>query len=359
MPQEKEVVIWSSDDFLATSTRISTEHTVAAGMTMGAGAGGTRNIAGNSPVHLMIESKLADFHDKDAGLLVTSRHVAHEAAVTTLAQLLPECGVFLQQYASPAIEEATRRANKAVYHFKELGDLQTCLSNTNHKSRLVVVESMSCSGRIAKLRDLRDIVQQHGGLLVVDETRALGVYGKTGRGLLDAEQADDAGILVIGSLDGTLGGLMMGGYVVGKASTIDSIRSYASSFIFTTALPPAVIKCAAVCLDEVKVNEAGRADLALKVLQLRSKLDNASIPMMHPNQVPTAILCIPITNADLCQRAATTLVEHGILVEALVPPKVPDEEVGLRINPTLAHTEVMMDDLCHAIKAVNSRLELW
>ena len=110
------------------------------------------------------------------------------------------------------------------------------LQTTEHQSRLVVLESIRADGTIIPIARYREICHRLGGLLVVDETRSVGVYGERGTGLLGICEPRDEydSTVVIGSVDGTLGGLMMGGYIVGKADTIDCIRSFGSSFIFTT-----------------------------------------------------------------------------------------------------------------------------
>jgi len=373
--------MWASDDFLATSTRIPDKHTVPALMTMGAGAGGTRNIAGNSPIHLELEAQIAAFHNQEAGLLVTTRHVAHEAAVTTLAELLPECGIYLSEAASPPIVEAARRSRMPVYPFARPEQLEGLLHGSPHASRLVVLETIRSDGTIEPIEHYREVAQHGGGLLVLDETKAVGVYGERGAGLLELcsdplppASGDAAGglgggagsslrenLVVIGSIDGTLGGLMMGGYVTGKADTIDCIRSFGSSFIFTTALPPAVVKCASHCIEQVEANAVGRKLLADKVSEVRATLLAAGVPLQGGADNPSHILCVPIPSADKCHEAADALLEQGILVEALAPPAHHPQgaATGLRINPTTEHTGEMTTQLAQALQRVASDLRLW
>ena len=198
-------------------------------------------------------------------------------------------------------------------------------------------------------------------MLVIDEIRAVGVYGERGSGLLevcgDVGEAAAENVVVIGSIDGTLGGLMMGGYIVGKADTIDCIRSFGSSFIFTTALPPAVVKCASHCVAQVATNQAGRETLAAKARELREDMLAAGIPLQGSRDNPSHILFVPIGSDELCRQAAEALVRHGVLVEAILPPAAP--EAGLRINPTTEHTSEMAQELLRGLRHVAGELQLW
>jgi len=277
--------------------------------------------------------------------------------VTTLGEILPNVGLFIHSESSGAIIEASKRAKKPVYYFDTPAQLEAMLTVTEHNSRVVVIESLKADGIVNPIDVYKGITHRLGGLFVLDEIRAVGVYGETGAGLLDlCERSDGEDTLVIGSVDGTLGGLMMGGYVVGKSDHIDAIRSFASSFIFTTALPPAVIQCASICIDEVRGNNQGRALLMEKARMVSTRLAEVGVPLLETS---SHILCIPLASPQEAKKAAGALARNGVLLEPLLSPGSTEGTIGLRLNPTTAHTEEMTETLVTALQTVSKELKLW
>ena len=357
--QSKPVVVWCSNDYLA----MGQNPDVIAAMQQaigeqGAGVGGTRNISGTNFLHVELERELAQLHGKQAGLLFTSGYVSNLSGLGTLCAKLPNVMVFSDELNHASMIEAMRAARvpKVIYRHNDVDDLREKLADApDDVTKIVAFESVySMEGDMAPLHDLCDVAQEFGALTYLDEVHAVGLYGANGGGLSEMQDAAARIDVIEGTLAKAFG--VMGGYITGSANLIDFIRSFSSSFIFTTALPPGLTAGALKSLRLVREGKHLRETLAANAALLKSKLKAANIPILEG---PSHIVPVMVGEADTCRKASQVLLEeHGVYVQPINYPTVPRGTERLRLTPTPAHTAEHIDQLVHALNQVWDKLEL-
>ncbi|GJE28551.1 5-aminolevulinate synthase [Methylobacterium organophilum] len=355
----REVTVWCSNDYLG----MGQHPKVLAAMhealeRCGAGAGGTRNISGTNHYHVLLERELADLHGKESALLFTSGYVSNWAGLGTLAARLPHCAVFSDAENHASMIEGIRysRAERHVFRHNDPEDLDRKLALIEPgRAKLVAFESVySMDGDIAPIDEICDVAEKHGALTYLDEVHAVGLYGARGGGV--SERMGLAHRLDV--IEGTLGKAfgVQGGYITGSAQLCDFVRSFASGFIFTTSLPPAVAAGAAASIRHLKESEAERARHRDRVSRVRAALDAAGIPTL-PNRshIVPVMVCDPV----LCKAISDTLLdEFGIYVQPINYPTVARGTERLRITPSPLHSDEDIDHLVDALSTIWRRIGL-
>lgn len=352
--QVSDVTVWCSNDYLGMGQHPVVINAMKDAIdSCGAGAGGTRNISGTSHCHGLLESELADLHGKESALLFTSGYVSNWAALSTLGSRLPNAVMFSDSLNHASMIEGIRhsRAEKRIWRHNDVEDLDRQLAECpEDASKIVVFESIySMDGDIAPISEICDVAERHGAMTYLDEVHAVGMYGPRGGGISERDGIADRVDLIEGTLGKAYG--VIGGYITGSSALCDFIRSFASGFIFTTALPPAVTAGALASVQHLKSSDIERAKHRRQVELLRGRLDAAGIP--HKRN-PGHIVPVMINDPVKCRFISDVLMEkHGIYVQPINYPTVPKGTERLRITPSPLHTEPELDRL------VNALLELW
>jgi 5-aminolevulinate synthase len=349
----REVTVWSSNDYLGMGVHpVVTGAAMEAARTMGAGAGGTRNIAGTSHLHDALEAELASLHGKEAALLFTSGYVANQAALTTILRALPDWHVFSDKknHASMIAGIKGARATVHIFAHNDLADLEARLRAAPAEApKLIAFESVySMDADIAPLAAICDLAERFGAMTYLDEVHAVGLYGPQGGGVSERDGVAHRIDLIEGTLAKGFG--CHGGYVAGDAEVIDWLRSTASGFIFTTSLPPTTVAAALAAVRHVRTDAARRAALFERSALLKAKLDRAGIP-----RIPSTSHIVPVHvgEAALCREVSRRLLdEFNIYATPINYPTVPVGHERLRLTPTPLHTEAMMDQLVAALRTV-------
>ncbi len=351
----EEVTVWCSNDYLG----MGQHPAVVASMietvqTCGTGAGGTRNIGGNSVQHRRLEAELADLHGKEAALLFTSGYVSNWAALSTLGARIPNAVILSDEKNHASMIEGIRhsRADKVLWKHNDWRDLDRKLKATGDRPKIVAFESVySMDGDIAPIREIVEVCEAHGALSYIDEVHAVGMYGDHGGGVTERERLAHR----IDVIEGTLGKAFgcVGGYITGTTALVDFVRSFSSGFIFTTALPPAVAAAATTSIRHLKASGEERSRQKANVAKVRARLDRAGIPHMANE---SHIIPVMIGDPVKCRMISDILMQDwGIYVQPINYPTVPKGTERLRITPGPHHTDADIDHLIAALTALWSR----
>src|SRR6201993_816402 len=233
----RDVVVWCSNDYLGMGRHPAViDAMVETARQMGAGAGGTRNISGNSRAVVALEAELTDLHRKEAALAFSSGYVSNEAALGTIGWLLPNCLILSDEknHASMIAGIRASGAEKQIFGHNDLCHLEELLQKTaRSRPKVIAFESLySMDGDTAPIGRICDLAAKYGALTYLDEVHAVGLYGPRGAGVAERDGVMDRIDVIEGTLAKGFG--IIGGYIAADAVICNVIRSAAPSFIFTT-----------------------------------------------------------------------------------------------------------------------------
>ena len=348
------VTIWCSNDYLGMGRHPEVIDALGeAAKHYGVGAGGTRNIAGTSHPLVKLEAELADLHGKDGALVFTSGWVSNLAAISTIADIIPDCLILSDALNHNSMIEGVRRSNaqRVIFRHNDVAHLEELLREAGpERNKLIVFESLySMDGDIAPIREIVELAERYNAMTYMDEVHAVGLYGPRGGGIADRE-----GLMArVDVIEGTLakGFGTLGGYIAADKAVVDAVRSYAPSFIFTTALPPPVAAAATAAVRILKEGTALRAQHQRQALLTKHALSAAGLPVMAN---PSHIVPVLVGDAERCKAASDMLLErHDIYIQPINYPTVARGTERLRITPPSFPTDA------HIAAPVDALVDVW
>jgi 5-aminolevulinate synthase len=354
-----DVTIWCSNDYLGMGRHpdvIAAMRDTAA--KVGVGAGGTRNISGTNHAVVELEAELADLHGKEGALVFTSGWISNLAAISTIADLLPDCLILSDALNHNSMIEGIRRssAQRQIFRHNDLAHLEELLKQAGRaRAKLIVFESLySMDGDIAPIAQIADLAERYNAMTYMDEVHAVGLYGPRGGGIADRDGCMDRIDVIEGTLAKGFGTL--GGYIAANSAILDAVRSYAPAFIFTTALPPAVAAAAHAAVRHLKTSQAERELHQRQTRTTKHALSAAGLPVLDN---PSHIVPLMVGDAELCKAASDLLIErHAIYIQPINYPTVARGTERLRITPSPLHSDAHIAELVEALVDIWTTLKL-
>jgi 5-aminolevulinate synthase len=351
----KNIVNWCSNDYLGMGQHkvvIDAMHT-ALDQT-GSGSGGTRNIGGTSHYHVALEHELASLHKKEKALLFSSAYVANEWTLIALSKIISNIHFISDENNHNSLIVGIRhsRAAKSIFRHNDINELEDIVAAARlaGQTPCIVFESIySMDGDVGMIKEICDIADRYGAITYIDEVHAVGLYGEHGGGKVEQLGLQDRVDIVNGTLGKAFG--VQGGYIAADSDIIDSIRSVAAGFIFTTSMSPVTCAGAMAAVKYLKDHNEVRIKHQERASKLKTLLRENCLPLM--DCTTTHIVPVLVGEAKKCKVMSDELLnEHSIFLQPINSPTVDVGTERLRIAPTPYHDDAMMSDLIVALTSV-------
>ena len=349
---QKPVVVWCSNDYLGMSQHPSVREEMHDALeTYGAGSGGSRNIGGSHEVYARLEESLADWHGKEAALVFPTGFGSNDATIQCLLRQIPDCVVVSDELNHASIVNGIRSTpnERKIFRHNDLAHLEQILAGYPlGQPKLVVFESIySMDGDIAPIAGIVEIAKRYNALTYLDEVHAVGMYGPRGAGIAAERGLADRVDIIQGTMAKGIG--VIGGYITSTQVIVDAVRSFATGFIFTTSLPPAITAGCLASVNHLKVSSVERDLLRTKTAKLRERLKHYDVPVMPRSQ--THVLPVLVGDAQRCKAAAERLLQiHGVYLQPINYPSVPIGTERFRVNATPNHSDEQIEHLAASLR---------
>ena len=311
----------------------------------GVGAGASHLITGHHSAHHALEEELADFVGTPRALLFSTGYMANLGV--TAALMHRHGSVFEDKLNHASLIDAARLSGARVrrYVHGDVGRLTALLAAAPEEKLILSDGVFSMDGDVAPLPALMDAARTHGAWLLLDDAHGLGVLGQHGRGTFEHFGLPVASpAILMGTLGKALG--TFGAFVAGNDDVIETLIQHARTYIYTTALPPAVAEATRASLKVLRADDGRRALLHARIRQFREGARQLGLTLPASE---SAIQPVILGASGLALAASEALRARGILVTAIRPPTVPQNTARLRITLSAAHTPQQVERLLDAL----------
>ncbi len=342
----KEVVVLCSNDYLGLANHPVVKEAAARAIgDHGTGAGASRLVAGTMELHIELEDRLRVFKNTEAALLFNSGWHANTGCIPALASRGDD--IFCDKLSHASIIDGCilSRANLKRYPHGDMNALEGLLKRSRASRKLVITDGVfSMDGDIAPLDDILGLAERYGATLLLDDAHATGVLGRNGRGTLEHIGIDNPSVIQLGTLGKAFGSY--GAFVAGGRRLIELVLNTARSFIYSTALPPAVCAASIKAIDIVEGEPERRERLLRNASLVRDGLKKRGLDTLCST---TQIIPLVVGDAARTMEATRRLLDRGVFVQGIRPPTVPQGTSRLRITVTSEHST---DDLERAVETI-------
>jgi 8-amino-7-oxononanoate synthase len=337
----RPVINLAGNDYLGLSRHPAVTQVAArAVMDLGAGAGASRLMGGDLDIHHQLERAVARFKGAGEAIIFSSGYLANLGVVTALTE--PGDLIVSDELNHASLIDACRlsRAETVIYPHGDHRAAARILALQPPDRRVLIVTDgvFSMDGDLAPLVELAGLADDYRALLVVDDAHGTGVLGATGRGTAEHLGVTSPGLIQMGTFSKALGSL--GGFVVGNELIVESLRQKARSFIYTTALPPAVVAASLAALEAVDDEPWRRMVLADHAARLRVRLTD--LGYVVPEGITPIVPVMIGTEADVLALSGR-LMDEGVFAPAVRPPTVPEGKCRLRLSLRADHAIVHLE----------------
>src|SRR5690625_5093111 len=324
----------------------------------GYGMSSVRFICGTQDIHKELEQKIADFHQTEDTLLYAAAFDANGGIFQPI--LTEEDAIISDSLNHASIIDGVRLCKAARYRYanNDMEDLEKQLKAADENGarfKLIVTDGVfSMDGLVAPLDEICDLADKYNALVMVDESHATGVIGKTGKGTLEEMNVSDRVDIVTGTLGKALGGAM-GGYTTGKKEIIDMLRQRSRPYLFSNSLAPSIVGAAISVFDMLAKDTSLRDKVLENTAYFKKGMQDAGFDIIDGN---SAIVPVMLYDAKLSQDMANMLLEKGIYVIGFFFPVVPKGEARIRVQLSAAHTKEQLDKAIAAFIEVGKELKV-
>lgn len=316
----------------------------------GTGSGASRLITGSMTLHNELEETLARFKGTEAALVFNSGYHANLGVISTLVGEGDE--IFSDELNHASLIDGCRlsKAHLNVYRHGDVACLEELLAGTKASKKLILTDSVfSMDGDLAPLKEILALAEKYDAMVFVDEAHGTGVFGKTGRGVVEHFGIDSRHprLIQMGTLGKALGSF--GAYVAGSKSLIELLVNKSRTFIFTTSLPPAVLAASKAAVELISRDDSFRKKLWENIEYFMDRgswivdrqIQRSAIHDLRSTMSP--IIPLIIGDSGKTMEAAQKLFDQGIWATGIRPPTVPEGTSRIRLTLMASHTREQLD----------------
>ena len=347
---KKEYIDFSSNDYLGLSGHPKLiEEAKSAIDKFGTAACASRLMSGDLEIHHLLEEKISQFKNKEAALVFNSGYQANIGIISSLYGKR-DC-IFSDRLNHASIVDGILLSGAHFFRFQhnDTGHLETLLQKQRDKfnKALIITETIfSMDGDRFPLKDLVHLKDKYNCSIMVDETHATGIFGKNGSGIVEQEGLEKETDLIMGTFSKALGGF--GAYLATSRKIIEYLINTCRSFIYSTALPPAIIACNLASIELIKEESYRRVNLLESAQYLREALKARGFQVLGDSQIIPLVIGENVKTVEFAKR----LQEKGYWVLPIRPPTVPLGEARLRFSLSFYHNREILENLINDISSI-------